>query len=120
MSAATGVRCLDARAPSQEPRSWHSLAHRCGNRARRQGLGEMAEQGALGAGRAADAVSGAWHRDLFAGSIGGVLSVAYSLSYAALIFSGPLSPWLAYGVSASLVTAAVAASVVAARSSLPF
>ena len=80
----------------------------------------MAEQGALGVGRTANAESGAWHRDLFAGSIGGVLSVAYSLSYAALIFSGPLSPWLAYGVSASLVTAAVAASIVAARSSLPF
>ena len=71
-------------------------------------------------GRAANAASVGWAIDLFAGSIGGVLSVAYSLSYAALIFSGPLTPWLAYGVSASLVTAAVAAAVVAARSSLPF
>jgi SulP family sulfate permease len=62
----------------------------------------------------------AWSRDLFAGSIGGVLSIAYALSYAALIFSGPLSPWLAFGVSASLVTSIVASSVVAARGSLPF
>jgi len=80
----------------------------------------MAENVTLGAGRAEKALSGALARDLFAGSIGGVLSIAYSLSYAALIFSGPLAPWLAYGVSASLVTAAVSASIVAARSSLPF
>ena len=80
----------------------------------------MAEHGALGVERAASGASGTWTRDMFAGAIGGVLSVAYSLSYAALIFSGPLSPWLAYGVSASLITSAVAAAVVAARSSLPF
>jgi SulP family sulfate permease len=59
-------------------------------------------------------------QDLFAGAIGGVLSVAYGLSYAALIYSGPLSPWLAFGVSASLITSAISASVIAARSSLPF
>ncbi len=80
----------------------------------------MAKDVVVGAGQAGKAVSAAVARDLFAGSIGGVLSIAYSLSYAALIFSGPLAPWLAYGVSASLVTAAVSASIVAARSSLPF
>jgi SulP family sulfate permease len=63
---------------------------------------------------------GALGRDLFAGAIGGVLSVAYALSYAALIYSGPLSPWLAIGVSASLITSAVSAGLMAARSSLPF
>jgi sulfate permease, SulP family len=66
------------------------------------------------------AVRAAWGRDLVAGAIGGVLAVAYSLSYAALIFSGPLSPWLAFGVSASLITSTVSASIIAARSSLPF
>ena len=85
----------------------------------------MAESGTLGGGPAAKsgearASAGGWSRDLFAGSIGGVLLIAYSLSYAALIFSGPLAPWLAYGVSASLVTGAVSAAIVAARSSLPF
>ena len=80
----------------------------------------MAKDGTLGVGRAEKAVSGALARDLFAGSIGGVLSIAYGLSYAALIFSGPLAPWLAYGVSASLITGAVSAAIVAARSSLPF
>src|SRR5258708_10222872 len=80
----------------------------------------MAKGVVVGAGQAGKAVSAAVARDLFAGSIGGVLSIAYSLSYAALIFSGPLSPWLAYGVSASLVTGAVSAAIVAARSSLPF
>ena len=84
----------------------------------------MVESGTPAAGRRGGVLgggaSGALGRDLFAGSIGGVLLVAYSLSYAALIFSGPLSPWLAYGVSASLVTGAVSAAIVAARSSLPF
>jgi SulP family sulfate permease len=85
----------------------------------------MTEGGTLGKARARDgggarALPGGWSRDLFAGMIGGVLLIAYSLSYAALIFSGPLAPWLAYGVSASLVTGAVSAAIVAARSSLPF
>src|SRR5262249_4422080 len=39
---------------------------------------------------------------------------------AALIFSGPLSPWLAYGVAATFVTSAISALVLAIRSSLPF
>jgi len=80
----------------------------------------MAKDGTLGGERAMRGPSAALARDVFAGSIGGVLSIAYGLSYAALIFSGPLAPWLAFGVSASLVTSAVSASVVAARSSLPF
>jgi hypothetical protein len=31
-------------------------------------------------------------RDAFAGAVASVLSIAYCLSYAALIFSGPLAP----------------------------
>jgi SulP family sulfate permease len=42
------------------------------------------------------------------------------LSYAALIFSGPLAPWLGYGITLSFLTAAVSGFVVALRSSLPF
>jgi SulP family sulfate permease len=58
--------------------------------------------------------------DLFAGSITSILAVAYGLSFAVLIFSGPLTPWLAYGIAATFLTSAISASVVAARSSIPF
>jgi SulP family sulfate permease len=59
-------------------------------------------------------------RDLFAGLASSILSVAYGLSFAALIFAGPLTPWLAYGIAATFITSAIAAFIVAARSSLPF
>src|SRR5215472_8499861 len=59
-------------------------------------------------------------RDLLAGAICSILSVAYCLSYAALIFSGPLKPWLSYGVAVTFLSAAIAAAVIALRSSLPF
>ena len=59
-------------------------------------------------------------RDVFAGATSSVLSVAYCLSYAALIFSGPLTPWLSYGVAVAFFTAAIGAAVVALRSSIPF
>jgi len=39
---------------------------------------------------------------------------------AALIFSASLHTWLAYGIAATFMTTAIAASFVAARSSLPF
>src|SRR5215813_4310810 len=58
--------------------------------------------------------------DLLAGAISSILSAAYCLSYAALIFSGPLSPWLSYGIAVTFLSAAIAAAVVALRSSLPF
>ena len=59
-------------------------------------------------------------RNVFAGAICSVLSTAYCLSYAALIFAGPLKQWLSYGVAITFLSAAVAAAVVALRSSLPF
>jgi SulP family sulfate permease len=59
-------------------------------------------------------------RDLLAGAICSILSVAYCLSYAALIFSGPLKQWLSYGVAVTFLSAAIAAAVIALRSSLPF
>src|SRR5262245_55328765 len=58
--------------------------------------------------------------DLVAGAICSVLSVAYCLSYAALIFSGPLAGWLSYGIAITFLSAAVAATVIALRSSFPF
>jgi SulP family sulfate permease len=59
-------------------------------------------------------------RDLFAGLIASVISVAYGLSFAALIFASPLHTWLAYGIAATFIASAISAAFVAARSSLPF
>src|SRR5260221_6636849 len=59
-------------------------------------------------------------KDLFGGAISGVVSVVYCVSYAAFIFSGPLAPWLGYGIAATFISATVGAFVVALRSSLPF
>ena len=50
-------------------------------------------------------------REVFAGLVTSLMSVAYGLSFAALIFAPPLTPWIAYGISAAIV---------AVRSSLPF
>jgi hypothetical protein len=38
-------------------------------------------------------------RDVFAGLIASTISVAYGLSFAALIFAPPLTPWIAYGIA---------------------
>ena len=65
-------------------------------------------------------VLSSWLRDVFAGSLCGVLSIAFGLSYAVLIFSGPLTPWLTYGVAATFASTGIAALVVALRGSLPF
>jgi len=58
--------------------------------------------------------------DAFAGSICSILSIAYCLSYAALIFTGPLEHALSYGVAVTFLSAAIGGSIVALRSSLPF
>jgi SulP family sulfate permease len=59
-------------------------------------------------------------RNAIAGVICAIVSLVFSLSYATLIFSGPLVPWLAYGMAATFITAAVGGFVMASRSSLPF
>ena len=58
--------------------------------------------------------------DVFAGTICSVLSIAYWLSYAALIFTGPLAHFLSYGIAVTFLSAAVGGAIVALRSSLPF
>jgi len=58
--------------------------------------------------------------DVFAGTVCSVLSIAYCLSYAALIFSGPLEHLLSYGIAVTFLSAAVGGAIVALRSSLPF
>src|SRR5580658_4468614 len=58
--------------------------------------------------------------DVFAGTVCSVLSIAYCLSYAALIFTGPLEHLLSYGIAVTFLSAAVGGTIVALRSSLPF
>jgi len=58
--------------------------------------------------------------DVFAGSICSILSIAYCLSYAVLIFAGPLQQKLSYGVAVTFLSAAIGGAIVAWRSSLPF
>jgi SulP family sulfate permease len=59
-------------------------------------------------------------RDVFAGLVSSIVSIAYGLSFAALIFAPPLTPWIAYGIAATFLTLAVSTAIVALRSSLPF
>jgi len=80
----------------------------------------MAIQLLVGDRRVTSEIAGGWLRDIFAGSICSILSIASGLSYAALIFSGPLAPWLAYGIAVTFLSTAVSAFVVALRSSLYF
>lgn len=54
------------------------------------------------------------------GLVVGLFSILFYLSYAALIFAGPLAPWLAYGMAATFITGAIGGTLMALRSSLPF
>jgi SulP family sulfate permease len=58
--------------------------------------------------------------DVLGGSAASVLNVTFGLSYSLLIFSGPLAPYLSYGVAITFVTSAVIAAVLAFGSSIPF
>lgn len=55
-----------------------------------------------------------------AGAVVGIFSILFYVSYAALIFSGPLAPWLAYGLTATFITGAIGGALTSWRSSLPF
>ena len=57
---------------------------------------------------------------MFAGTVCSILSIAYCLSYAALIFTGPLEHLLSYGIAVTFLSAAIGGAIVALRSSLPF
>lgn len=58
--------------------------------------------------------------NLLAGLIVGLVTLIYSISCAALIFSGSLAPFFAQGLTSTLVGAIVVVVVVALRSPLPF
>lgn len=58
--------------------------------------------------------------DLLGGSAASVLNVTFGLSYALLVFAGPLSEYLSFGISMTFIGSAVFAIVIALGSSLPF
>jgi SulP family sulfate permease len=58
--------------------------------------------------------------DVLGGSAASVLTVTFGLSYALLVFAGPLAPYLSYGVAATFISSAVLAAAIALGSSLPF
>jgi SulP family sulfate permease len=58
--------------------------------------------------------------DVLGGSAASVLTITFGLSYALLIFGGPLAPYLSYGVAVTFISSAVLAAVIALGSSLPF
>lgn len=58
--------------------------------------------------------------NLLAGLTSGLVNVVYSVSFAALIFSGQLAPYFPQGLGTALVGAAVTGIIVARRSSFPF
>ena len=59
-------------------------------------------------------------KDVLGGSAASVLTVTFGLSYALLIFAGPLAPYLSYGVAVTFISSAVLAAVIGVGSSLPF
>jgi len=59
-------------------------------------------------------------KDVLGGAAASVLTVTFGLSYALLIFAGPIAPYLSYGVAITFVASAVLATVIAVGSSLPF
>ncbi|HLJ00781.1 MAG TPA: SulP family inorganic anion transporter [Bradyrhizobium sp.] len=59
-------------------------------------------------------------KDILGGAAASVLTVTFGLSYSLLIFGGPLSQYLSYGVATTFVASAILAGVIALGSSLPF
>lgn len=62
----------------------------------------------------------AWLRDILSAGAPSILTISFGLSYAVLIFSGPLVPYLPYGIAATFTATAIIATVIAFGSSFPF
>lgn len=67
-----------------------------------------------------DAILRARLNDVIAAAAPAVLTISFGLSYSVLIFSGPLAPYLPYGIAATFVATAIISAVVALGSSFPF
>ncbi len=57
---------------------------------------------------------------LFAGLILGLVTLTYSISFAALIYSGSLSPYFPQGLASALIGSVIVGTIVAAASGFPF
>jgi SulP family sulfate permease len=57
--------------------------------------------------------------DVFAGLVVALVTLTFSISCAALVYAGPLAPYLPVGIASALIGASITALVVAWRSSLP-
>ena len=57
---------------------------------------------------------------MLGGSAVSVLTVTFGLSYSVLIFSGPLAPFLSYGIAVTFISSAIISAVLACGSSYPF
>jgi SulP family sulfate permease len=58
--------------------------------------------------------------NILGGAAASVLTATFGLSYSLLIFAGPLSPYLSYGVATTFISSAILGAVIALRSSFPF
>ena len=58
-------------------------------------------------------------RELSAGFVSGIAALTNCFAYGALVFSGPLHPFLGQGIAASLTSCAIISLVMAARSQFP-
>jgi SulP family sulfate permease len=58
--------------------------------------------------------------NVLGGGVASIMTVAFGLSYSLLIFSGPLAPYLSYGIAATFIASAVLGALIAIRSSFPF
>lgn len=61
-----------------------------------------------------------WGKNGFAGMLAALVTLTYSVSYAALIFSGKMEPYLAFGIQSALLSAMLIGCCVAWASSFSF
>ena len=58
--------------------------------------------------------------DVLGSAAPSILTISFGLSYSVLIFSGPLAPYLPYGIAATFISTMILAAVIAFGSSFPF
>jgi len=61
-----------------------------------------------------------WLTDVFSGVLVSVLTISFGLSYAVLIFAGPLATFLPYGITATFISATIIAGTISIGSSFRF
>src|SRR5262249_22616874 len=97
------------------------LTQEAGKDSAQAGAPPAAAAGPAAAGQGQAPASGPRGRaaDLVAGLVVRLVTLTFSISCAALVFSGPLAPHLPLGIASAVISACVTALVVAWRSSLP-